>query len=551
MQTQKNLPNPFRNATLAGALSAASQKWPDSAAYVIGDERLTFREAAESMSRVARGFMAAGIKKGDRVAIWMAGYREWLESFLGLAAIGAIAVPVSTRFSVPELAHALARAEARGIVYHTEVVGSKDYESRLVEALSDRSRSAAGKPLGDSLNLRISVGKSELPNAITFAEMIERGAAISDDAYAAALASVTSEDPLILLFTSGTTSLPKAAVSLHGGQLGGSAAFFERLNLRHGDRFFCPQPFFHGGGVLGLYSPIVSGATVVFQTYYDVDAALEVMVREKCNVTMGHQPHYIEYFSRPDYQRAFAAVDRAWVIAPKHIMKLVHEKTGIASVFSPYGATEANGTSCAFDDPMEARLNTVGSALPGVTVGILDASGDGKITHAYPTGEGEVCLKSPYMMRGYWNDPEATAAVIDKDGWYHTGDLGRVDEHGRLHLLGRVRETIRVGGENVTSAEIEAALLHCKGVKQSVAVGAPDERLGEIIVAFVEAQEGVKLDAESLREELKPKLARFKIPHCLVFQKEWPMTGSGKIARKELEAAAAVVAAERQSAVTS
>jgi len=255
--------------------------------------------------------------------------------------------------------------------------------------------------------------------------------------------------------------------------------------------------------------------------------------------------HYVEYFSRPNYKEAFSGIDRVWVIAPKHIMQLVNEKTGITSIFSPYGATEANGTSCFFDDLAEARLNTVGSALPGVQLGIRALGEDTMISQDYPTEEGEVCLKSPYMMRGYWNDPTNTKVAINPEGWYFTGDLGRVDEHGRLHLLGRVRETIRVGGENVTSAEIEAALLNCKGVKQSVAVGAPHERLGETVVAFVEGAENVSLDADTLRAELAGSLARFKVPQHIVIQKEWPMTGSGKIARKELEAAAALVVSQQ------
>jgi acyl-CoA synthetase (AMP-forming)/AMP-acid ligase II len=255
-----------------------------------------------------------------------------------------------------------------------------------------------------------------------------------------------------------------------------------------------------------------------------------LMERHHCNVLMGHQPHYIEYLNHPDRKTRKLILEKGMIFASPEVNKRVYDEMGIKKLISPYGLTETHigGTACALDDPLEIRMTTVGRPMPGVELAIRQPNGK----EFLPVGEpGEVCFRGWCVTRGYFDDPEKSAEALDEEGWFHTGDLGAIGDDGYLRLVGRIKEMIRVGGENVAAAEVESVLLKHDAVKQAVAVGMPDQRLAEVIAVFVELKMDEQATAEELTDFCRQRLASFKVPRRVQFVEQWPMTGAGKIQR--------------------
>jgi acyl-CoA synthetase (AMP-forming)/AMP-acid ligase II len=307
------------------------------------------------------------------------------------------------------------------------------------------------------------------------------------------------------------------------------------LGATEGVRFFSPQPFYHvGGSIQVMLGPVVCGCITIVQIYFDPAGALRLMEEHQCTVTMGHQPHWIEYLNHPDLKKRKLRLERADIFAPADVRKRVYEEMDVKFLNSPFGMTETHlgGCSCQFGDPMEKWLNTVGKSMPGVELGVRDP----RTGELLPPGkEGEICFRGWCLMKGYYDDPQRTAEVIDSEGWLRTGDLGVVDAEGYLWLMGRIKEMIRVGGENVAAADVESFLLEHGKVKQTVVVGAPEERLGEVCVAFIELKSGVEATEDEVLSYCRAGLAGFKVPRKIIFVNEWPMSGTGKIQRVLLQ----------------
>nr|ALG05261.2 o-succinylbenzoate--CoA ligase [uncultured bacterium 5E7] len=492
--------------TIAAALAQAVDRSGDAEAFVFPTARLTFRQLAERSRAVARAFLAAGIGRGDRVAVWLAGHPEWPELYFGLASIGAILVPVNTRYKPHEVEYVLEKSGARVLVFKDEVAGGKRYGAILAEATLP------------SVERVVTIGAD-------YEDFVAEGAAIDERQLAEAMTQVTAGDTAILQFTSGTTAFPKGAELYQAGILLGAQATTATLELSAQDRFFSPQPFYHAGGsVMVMLCPLVTGCPVVVQPYFDATEALELMERERCTATMGHQPHWIEYLNHPDLPRRELRLRKAMLFASPDVNRMVHERLGI-DLLSPYGMTETHlgGTSCRLSDPLDARLSTVGRPMPGLEMKLV---------------EGEVCFRGPLLMKGYFRDPERTAEAIDAEGWLHSGDLGVLGDDGNLRLIGRLKEMVRVGGENVAAAEVEGWLLRHQAVKQAVYVGRPDQRLGEVGVAFVELKAGAAASEADLIAHCREGLASFKVPRAVRLVSDWPMSGTGKIQKFLLAEAA-------------
>jgi fatty-acyl-CoA synthase len=307
------------------------------------------------------------------------------------------------------------------------------------------------------------------------------------------------------------------------------------LKLTEADRFFSPQPFFHvGGSIKVMLAPIVSGCTMIVQPYFDAGEALELMERHRCNVLMGHQPHYIEYLNHPDLKTRQLVLEKGMIFASPEINKRVYEEMGIKKLISPYGLTETHigGTVCEMDDPLELRMATVGRPMPGVEMGIRQPEGKDFLLAGEP---GEVCFKGWCITKGYFDDPQKTAEALDDEGWFRTGDLGVIGGDGCVRLVGRIKDMIRVGGENVAAADVEAILLKHDAVKQAVAVGLADNRLVEVVAVFVELKTGKQTTEQEIVDYCRAHLASFKVPRRVKFIDEWPMTGAGKIQRYVLK----------------
>jgi acyl-CoA synthetase (AMP-forming)/AMP-acid ligase II len=517
--------------TIGMALDAAVEKYGDRVATIFHCGALTYRQLQQTSDQLARGFMSLGIAKGDKVAIWMAGYAEWAYVYFALARIGAVMVALNTRYRPEEIEYVLNKSRASLLICKDEP--NKNYLDLLQELAPGVGRIEIALPPAKLPFLKQVVIASErqFVGCMTLAEVAKRGESVADSELANAARKVSSEDIVMIQFTSGTTAVPKGALLFQIAMLRGAQCGCRALQLTELDRFFSPQPFFHvGGSIQVMLTPIVSGCTMIVQPYFDAGEALALMERHQCNVLMGHQPHYIEYLNHPDLPKRKLALEKGMIFASPEVNQRVHDEMGIKKLISPYGLTETHigGTACALDDSLELRMTTVGRPMPGVELGIRQP--DGK--EFLPQGHsGEVCFKGWCITKGYFDDQEKTAEAIDGEGWFRTGDLGIIGSDGYLRLIGRIKDMIRVGGENVAAAEVEHVLLKHDAVKQAVAVGMADQRLAEVVAAFVELKSDQANSEAELIDYCRQRLASFKVPRRIIFVTDWPMTGAGKIQR--------------------
>ncbi|MBI4525199.1 MAG: AMP-binding protein [Deltaproteobacteria bacterium] len=518
--------------TIGAALSEAARRYGERVAMVFEDGPVSFSDLHKTSGLVARAFLNLGVKRGDTVAIWMAGYVEWAYLYYGLARIGAVMVPVNTRFKPEEVEYILNKSRARLLVFKDEPQ-RKDYLAVLNELCPEIGAGLGTGAVSRLPNLQelVAVSNRQLPGCVSFSEFLAAASTVPEEKLVEAERRVKSEDTALLQFTSGTTAMPKGAMLYHMAMLRGAYYCSQPLRLSEEDRFFSPQPFFHAGGSIQvMLAPVVTGCTMIVQAYFDPAEALRLMEEYRCSTTMGHQPHYIEYLNHPDLKKRRLKLEKGMIFASPDVNRRVYEELGIRFLISPYGLTETHlsGTSCRMDDNLEKRLATVGRTHPGVELGIRAPDGPEFLSRGE---KGEVCIHGWGIMKGYFDDPVKTEAVLDRDGWLRTGDLGAIDSDGYLQLIGRIKDMIRVGGENVAAADVEAFLLRHEKVKQAVAVGAPDSRLGEVCVAFIE----LKRDAEATQADIirycQAGLASFKVPRQVRFVREWPMSGTGKIQR--------------------
>jgi fatty-acyl-CoA synthase len=520
----------WADRTIGAALDEAVERYGDEVGYVFTSGEVTYNRLKQTSDLLARGLLRSGVSKGDKVAIWMAGHAEWAFVYFALARIGAVMVPVNTRYRSDEIKYVLNKSKASLLVFKEE--GNKDYLGSLKQLFSggEFPGNLPDKTL-PSLRALIVASDRQIAGCVGLDELIARGKAVPEEELFQAASKVTDEDIAMLQFTSGTTAMPKAAMLFHSAMLRGAWCGCEALKLSKADRFFSPQPFFHvGGSIQVMLTPIISGCRMIVQPYFDAGQALELMERHRCNVLMGHQPHYIEYLHHSDLNARNLVLERGMIFASPEVNKRVYDEMGIRKLISPYGLTETHigGTACALDDPLEIRMTTVGRPMPGVELGIREPNGKQFLSVEEP---GEVCFRGWCITKGYFDDPEKTAEALDEQGWFRTGDLGAIGADGYLRLVGRIKEMIRVGGENVAAAEIESVLLKHHAVKQAVAVSMADPRLAEVVAIFVELKLREQATEEELIDFCRQRLASFKVPRRVQFVEQWPMTGAGKIQR--------------------
>jgi len=517
--------------TIGAALDEAAERYGDKVATVFHNGEVTYNQLKQTADLIARGFLSLGISKGDKVAIWMAGYAEWAYAYFALARIGAVMVPVNTRYRPEEVEYVLNKSKASSLILKEEP--NKDYLNLLNDLVPGVGVAADAIPNDRLPYLRKIVVSSQrsLVGCMSFDDLKNLGMGVSETTLNQAARKVTSEDIAMIQFTSGTTAMPKGALLYHVAMLRGAYYGSQVLKLTEADRFFSPQPFFHvGGSIKVMLAPIVSGCTMIVQPYFDAGEALELMERHQCNVLMGHQPHFIEYLNHPDLKKRKLVLGKGMIFASPEINKRVYDEMGIKKLISPYGLTETHigGTVCEMEDPLELRMTTVGRPMPGVEMGIRQPEGKDFL----PAGEpGEVCFKGWCITKGYFDDPQKTAEALDHEGWFRTGDLGVIGSDGYVRLVGRIKDMIRVGGENVAAADVEAVLLKHDAVKQAVAVGMADDRLVEVVAVFLELKTGKSVTEEEIMNYCRQHLASFKVPRRVVFVSDWPMTGAGKIQR--------------------
>jgi acyl-CoA synthetase (AMP-forming)/AMP-acid ligase II len=515
--------------TIPGMLAIAAVRHGERTAVEDGAATLTYRDLATTVRRAARALMAKGIARGERVAIWAPNRWEWIVAALATHAVGAVLVPLNTRYKGPEAAWILARSEARAIFTVRSFVG-QDY----LKALEAESLPA--------LRTRVLFDETDA-SAETWPAFLAGGADVSEADAAAREATVQPEDLGDLLFTSGTTGKPKGVMCTHAQTLRAFREWSEIVGLRAGDRYLVVPPFFHSFGYkAGWLASLMMGATVIPQMTFDVDAVLARIARDRVTVLPGPPTLYqsllaaMDAGKAPDLRSLRLAVTGAAVV-PVELVRRMRQDLGFQTVLTAYGLTESTGVStmCRQDDDAETIATTSGRAIPGVRVRVVDAEGrDAEVGQP-----GEVLVAGYTVTKGYWGDAAETERAIDADGWLRTGDVGTLDARGNLAITDRLKDMFIVGGFNAYPAEIEQTLAQHEAIAQVAVVGAPDERLGEVGMAFVVARPGHAVDEAQIVAWSRERMANFKVPRRVVVVDALPRNASGKVLKTELRALAA------------
>jgi acyl-CoA synthetase (AMP-forming)/AMP-acid ligase II len=516
-------PTPVEARTIPALLLAAVEHFGARSAVEDGAKRLTFAELGAAALRASRAFLAAGLRPGDRAAIWAPNAWEWIVAALGLQCAGGVLVPLNTRWKGAEAGYVLRKSRARILLTVGEFLGVR-YPALL-----------AGEALPDLETIVCLRGSAD--GTLSWADFLARGEEVGDAAARAAALSVSPDALSDLLFTSGTTGKPKGVMTTHAQNLRTFAVWSEVVGLREGDRYLVVNPFFHSFGYkAGWLASLMRGATVLPHAVFDVPAVLERVGRERVSVLPGPPTMYQSILAHPDRAKYDLSALRLAVTGAAPVpVELVHRmrrELGFETVLTAYGMTETCGviSMCRSDDSAETISTTSGRAIPDTEVRCIDR--DGK---PVPAGEpGEVVVRGYHVMRGYFEDEAATREAIDADGWLHTGDVAVMDARGYLRITDRIKDMFITGGFNCYPAEIEGLLYAHGGIAQVAVVGIPDERQGEVGKAFVVPAPGATLTPAAIVAWCREHMANYKVPRQVEIVDQLPMNASGKVLKYEL-----------------
>lgn len=509
--------------TIPNLARSAAERFGDDEALVDGDTRLTFAELWAEARHAAKAFVAAGIGLGDRVALWAPNIWEWPVALLGLHAVGASVVPLNTRFKGAEAAYVLQRSRAKLLVTVDGFLGN-DYVSML-----------AGHDLPHLL--QTVVLRPEGSGGTGWVDFLLTGSAVDDAVVDERLADVGPDDVSDIMFTSGTTGAPKGVIARHGPTVRAFTDWANLVGLRRGDRYLVVNPFFHSFGYrAGIVASLVAGATMVPQAVFDVPEAMRNVVEHKITMLPGAPAIYQTILNHPDLadfdlSSLRLAVTGAAAI-PVSLVERMWSDLGFETVLTAYGLTEATGfvTSCRADDDAETIATTSGRAIDGVEVRIVDDDG----VEQSPGDPGEIVVRGYNVMPGYFEDDEQTAETVDADGWLHTGDIGWMDERGYIRITDRKKDMYIVGGFNAYPAEIENLLTRHPDIGQVAVVGVPDERLGEVGMAFVVPAAGHTPDPDEIIAWAREHMANYKVPRSVRIVDALPLNPAGKVLKFQL-----------------
>jgi acyl-CoA synthetase (AMP-forming)/AMP-acid ligase II len=502
----------------------------DADAVVCTGRRVTFAELSARVDDAARALLASGVQRGDRVAVWAPNSLEWIVAALAVTTSGGVLVPVNTRFKGAEAAYVLARSKARAL-FTVRGFLDTDYPELLANA---------DVPLPALEHMILLAGKAD-DATIPVEDFVARGSKVSSEDLDAVVNAIGPDDPSDVVFTSGTTGSPKGVVMAHGQTLRAYLDWCDWADLRTGDRYLIVNPFFHIFGYkAGCLASLMRGATIYPLAVFDAGVVLETVERERITVLPGAPTLYQSLLDHPDHTKRDITSLRLAVTGaadiPVELIRRVREELPFERIQTGYGLTEAGTvTGSKPDDDFEHIATTVGVPWPGFEVRTIDQSGA-----AAPVGDpGEVVVRGETVMRMYLDDPDATAAAIDADGWLHTGDLGTIDADGYVRIVGRIKDMFIVGGFNAYPAEIENLLLRHPRIAQVAVIGVPDERMGEVGKAFVVLSPGPPVEPAELIEWARAEMANYKVPRTVEFLDELPLNATGKVVKDELRARAA------------
>jgi fatty-acyl-CoA synthase len=527
---------PLLDVTVPGFFKHTLRQHPEREAAVFCDRgvRWTYGQLARRIDRFAAGLLALGLYKGDRIGIWSPNRPEWLIAQFATARIGLILVNINPAYRRAELEYALNKVGAKALIVAPRFKTS-DYLEMLRDLAPEIDRATPGRLKAKRLpHVRtvIQLGPDPVPGAFSFDEVMAKGGGGPRARLDAISDALSPHDPINIQFTSGTTGAPKGATLTHHNIVNNAFFCARAMALRERDRLCIPVPLYHCFGmVLGNLACVAEGSVMVFPgESFDPLEALEAAAGERCTALHGVPTMFIAMLEHPRFGAFDLSSLRTGIMAgapcPVAVMNRVISEMNMSQVTIAYGMTETSPVSfqSSVDDPLERRVSTVGRIHPHVEVKIIDADG-----HTVPVGgTGELCTRGYSVMRGYWDDLERTAEAIDAEGWMHTGDLATLDAQGYGNIVGRVKDMLIRGGENVYPREIEEFLYTNPKVQAAQVFGVPDPRLGEEVCAWIELKPGQSATEDEIREFCRGQIAHYKIPRYIRFVAEMPMTVTGK-----------------------
>ncbi len=549
---------PLLGDTVGQQLERTAARWPDRPALIVRQQgvRLSWRELAGQAEALAAGLLTLGLQPGDRVAIWSPNNAEWVLTQFATARAGLILVNINPAYRLHELDYALTKVGCAALVTAT-AFKSSDYAGMLRSLLPELAGCAPGAlraARAPALRSVIQIGPHTLAGSYSFAEVMVRGGAAERTRLAELAPRLQFDDPINIQFTSGTTGAPKGATLTHHNILNNGFLTAEGMALTEQDRLCIPVPLYHCFGmVMGVLGCLTHGAAMVFPGEgFDPLAVLQTVAEERCTALYGVPTMFIAEMAHPAFAEFDLSSLRTGIMAgstcPIEVMRRAMEMMHLRDITIAYGMTETSPVSfqTGLDAPVERRVSTVGKIHPHLEAKVIDS--DGRIV---PAGTpGELCTRGYSVMLGYWDDAERTAQAIDRAGWMHTGDMATIDAEGYCAIVGRIKDMVIRGGENVYPREVEEFLYTHPKIVDVQVFGVPDPVYGEEICAWVKVAEGATLTAAELRDFCRDQIAHYKVPRHVRFVAEFPMTITGKMQKylmreamqRELAEAAAQVA---------
>jgi fatty-acyl-CoA synthase len=493
--------------TIPEALRHAATEWPEQEAMVAPGERIRYRELLARAERAAANLHRLGLRRGDHLGICMGNSIDWVVSAYGANLVGAVVVPVNTRFKADELKYCLAQSDSKFLVMVDRFL-DVDFKAMLASVRHELPK---------------------LQTVVSPAELSQPGPFGGE--------GPAPEDVALMQYTSGTTAYPKGVMLTHRSMVLDAWHFGRRQGLKQGDRYYSGRPLFHvAGTTLSMITSCVAGACYITAPSFEPGTVLRMMEEERCTMTSANDTMFVMLMNRPDFRPERLRLRGGMCAVSPEVARQVVERLGMRDMCVGYGLSESspNAALSPYNDDLQKRIAGFAFPLPGLEVEIFKQD----TNEALPAGTpGEICVRGWSLMKGYYNMPEATAKAIDAAGWLHTGDLGVADAHGRIAFIDRLKDMLRVGGENVAPADVETVLQAHPAVHLAKVVGVPDPRLMEVVAAYVQKKEGAAATAEDLVAWCKERCAGFKVPRYVRFVDNFDaigMTASAKIQRNKL-----------------
>lgn len=528
------------NYTMGELLKAEVKKQPTKEFLIYPDRdiRFTYREFDERVDEMALGFLSLGIKKGDHVGIWANNVTDWVTVMFATARIGAVLVTINTNYKTAELEYLISQADLKALCL-VDSYRDSDYVQMVNELIPELAASSPGRLESKrfpKLTSVVFMGADSHRGMINTRALLERGQMMDPAAFDSI--PLDCHEVINMQYTSGTTGFPKGVMLSHFNIINNGLYIGRRQNFSSNENLCLPVPLFHCFGiVLGVLAILTHGGTLTIMENFDPLKVLAAVEREKCTALYGVPTMFIAELNHPGFSQFDLSSLRTGIMAgspcPEEIMRRVINEMHCRDITIAYGLTESSPvmTQTGVDDSLEVKVATVGRALEGVEVKVVNPETGRECAI---DEQGELCCRGYNVMKGYYNKPEDTAAVIDADGWLHSGDLGIRRADGCFKVTGRIKDMIIRGGENIYPREIEEFLYRMPEIEDVQVAGIPDDKYGEVVGAFIKLKPGSELKEEDIKDFCRGQISRFKIPKHVLFVDAYPMTASGKIQKYKL-----------------